>query len=107
MFCETVTVLFYVDDLITNQFKGKESLKPIFDKPHAVMSKFGLDIEVAPEKSAVSMHVKQQFSLILQSTKKRIDLGLKFNDKPNDERLEASGSFGAFYTHNVQLIELA
>tara|TARA_B110000879_G_scaffold204789_1_gene284270 strand:- start:788 stop:1075 length:288 start_codon:yes stop_codon:yes gene_type:complete len=92
MFCETVTVLFYVDDLITNQFKGKESLKPIFDKPHAVMSKFVLDIEVAPEKSAVSMHVKQQFALILLSSKKN-DVGLMFNDKTFDERLEASGPF--------------
>lgn len=94
------------DDLIGNQYKGKETLAPIFDKLHAAITKLGTDVEVAPKNSAVSMRVKRQFALIQPSTKKRIDLGLKFNDKPHDERLETSGPFGTMCTHRVQLTDI-
>jgi predicted transport protein len=91
------------DDLVANQYKGKENLKPIFDKLHAAITNLGTDVEVAPKKTAVSMRVKRQFALIQPSTKKRIDLGLKFNDKPHGKRLETSGPFGTMCTHRVQL----
>ncbi|WP_339723130.1 DUF5655 domain-containing protein [uncultured Paraglaciecola sp.] len=94
------------DDLVINQYKGKENLKPIFDKLHEAITSLGADVEVAPKKSAVSMRVKRQFALIQPSTKKRIDLGLKFNDKPHGERLETSGPFGTMCTHRVQLTEI-
>jgi predicted transport protein len=94
-------------DLIANQYKGKENLKPIFDMLHAGIKSLGTDVEVAPKKSAVSMRVKRQFALIQPSTKTRIDLGLKFNDKPHGERLETSGPFGTMCTHRVQLNHVA
>jgi len=37
--------------------------------------------------------------------KTRLDLGLKFDDKPHGERLETSGPFGAMCTHRVRLTE--
>jgi len=95
-----------VDDLVTNQYIGKENLKPIFEKLHRAITNLGADIEVAPKKSAVSMRVKRQFALIQPSTKKRIDLGLKFNDKPHGKRLETSGPFGTMCTHRVQISNL-
>jgi predicted transport protein len=94
------------DDLIANQYTGKETLTPIFDKLHAAITNLGADIEVAPKKSAVSFRVKRQFALIQASTKKRIDLGLKLNDKSYSERLETSGPFGTMCTHRVQLTDL-
>ena len=94
------------DDLVANQYKGKENLKPIFDKLHAAITNFGADVEVTPKQSAVSIRVKRQFALIQPSTKKRIDLGLKFNDKPYAGRLETSGPFGTMCTHRVQLSKL-
>lgn len=94
------------DDLIVGQYKGKETLKPIFDKLHTAITKLGADVEVAPKKSAVSLRVKRQFALIQPSTKKRIDFGLKFNNKPHNERLETSGPFGTMCTHRVQLTEI-
>jgi hypothetical protein len=45
--------------------------------------------------------------LIQPSTKTRIDLGLKFNDKPYAGRLETSGPFGAMFTHRVQITEVS
>ena len=93
-------------DLIANQYKGKENLKPIFDKLLTAITKLGADVEVAPKKLAISMRVKRQFALIQPSTKKRIDLGLKFNEKPHGLRLETSGPFGTMCTHRVQLTDL-
>jgi predicted transport protein len=94
------------EDLIANQYKGKENLKPLFDKLHAAIKNLGHDVEVAPKKSAVSMRVKRQFSLIQPSTKKRIDLGLKLNDTPYEGRLETSGPFGTMCTHRVQITKV-
>lgn len=94
------------DELIVKQYKGKEIFIPIFDKLNSAITKLGADVEVAPKNSAVSMRVKRQFALIQPSTKKRIDLGLKFNDKPHGERLETSGPFGTMCTHRVQLTDI-
>ena len=94
------------DHLVANQYKGKENLKAIFDKLHAAITNLGPDVEVAPKKSSVSFRVNRQFVVIQPSTKKRIDLGLKFNDKPYSERLNTSGPFGTMCTHRVQLTEI-
>lgn len=89
--------------LIANQYKGKESLLPIFEKLKAEILALGEQVEMVPKKAAVSMRVKRQFALIQPSTKTRIDLGLKFNDKPHEGRLETSGPFGTMCTHRVRL----
>ncbi|MDF2179077.1 DUF5655 domain-containing protein [Aliiglaciecola sp. CAU 1673] len=91
------------EDLLSAQYKGKESLLPIFDKLRDEILKLGSDIEVAPKKAAVSFRRKRQFALVQPSTKTRIDLGLKFNNRPHSGRLETSGPFGTMCTHRVQL----
>ncbi|MGI9542346.1 MAG: DUF5655 domain-containing protein [Cyclobacteriaceae bacterium] len=94
---------FDEQDLVTNQYQGKEDLKPIYEKLVAAISKFGKDITNTPKKEAVSMIRKKQFALIKPATKTRIDLGLKLKGKPTSERLEHSGPFGAMCTHRVRL----
>lgn len=91
------------DDLVCNQYTGKENLKPIYDKLVAEISKFGNDITNTPKKGSVSLIRKRQFALIKPATKTRIDLGLKLKGKPTDSRLEGSGPFGTMCTHRVQL----
>lgn len=91
------------DDLLSNQYKGKEILKPIYEKLISDISKFGDDITRTPKKDSVSMIRKKQFALIKPATKTRIDLGLKLKDKPTTDRLENSGPFGAMCTHRVRL----
>lgn len=95
------------DDLIGAQYQGKESLKPIYDALHAALVAFGPDVEVAPKKGSVSFRRKRQFALVQPSTKTRIDLGLKYNDRPHGGRLEPSGPFGTMCTHRVQLTDVA
>ena len=65
------------DDLVTNQYKGKEDLIPVFEKLIQEILKFGSDITKTPKKDSVSMIRKRQFALIKPATKTRIDLGLK------------------------------
>lgn len=91
------------DQLLTDQYKGKENLKPIYDKIIKEISKFGSDIEIAPKKASVSLRRKRQFALVQPSTKTRIDLGLKIKDKEVQGRLESSGPFGTMCTHRVKL----
>lgn len=95
------------DELLTNQYsKGKEQLKPIYEKLVAEIEKFGNDITRTPKKDSVSMIRKKQFALIKPATKTRIDLGLKLKGKPVTDRLGNSGPFGAMCTHRVQITDL-
>jgi predicted transport protein len=94
-------------ELVTNQYKGKETLKPIYDKLIAKISKFGSDITKTPKKTSVSMIRKRQFALIKPATKTRIDLGLKLKGTPTTNRLENSGPFGTMCTHRVRLTNVA
>jgi len=97
-----------IDDttLLDNQYKGKEQLKPIYEKLIQVIDQLGKDITKTPKKSSVSIIRKKQFALIKPATKTRIDLGLKIKDKPITDRLENSGPFGTMCTHRVRLSQV-
>jgi len=91
------------DDLVKNQYKGKEDLIPIYDALITYLKKLGSDITITPKKGSVSVIRKRQFVLIKPATKTRIDLGFKLKDKPTTERLENSGPFGTMCTHRVKI----
>lgn len=94
------------EDLIQNQYVGKENLKPIYEKLLVEIKKIGEDISVVPKKDSVSFIRKKQFALIKPASKTRIDLGLKFKDKSFGIRLENSGPFGLMCTHRVQITSI-
>ena len=91
------------DQLVENQYKGKENLLPIYENLLKVVQKFGKDVIVTPKKTGVSIIRKKQFALIKPATKTRIDLGLKLKDHPIQGRLENSGPFGTMCTHRVKI----
>jgi len=91
------------EDLVFNQYMGKESLKPVYEKLISIIEDFGADIVVSPKKGSVSLIRKKQFALIKPATKTRIDLGLKLKGIEIQGRLEGSGPFGAMCTHRIQL----
>lgn len=93
-------------NLIVEQYKGKESLTPIYNKLISVVDAFGVDVIQTPKKTSVSLIRKKQFALIKPATKTRIDLGLKLKGKSCTDRLSNSGPFGAMCTHRVQLTSL-
>ena len=95
------------EDLISNQYNGKESLIPMYEMLIATVEKFGNDVVISPKKGSVSLIRKRQFSLIKPATKTRIDLGLKLKDVDVQGRLENSGPFGTMCTHRIQLQSIA
>jgi len=95
------------DNLVTDQYKGKEGLIPIYDKLISLVKTFGNDVTITPKKTTVSIIRKKQFALIKPATKTRIDLGLKLKGNPEMGRLGSSGPFGSMCTHRVQLTNAA
>jgi len=87
-------------DLVTNQYKGKEVLKPIHDAIIAFVSGFGSELEIAAKKTSVSLRRSKQFALIQPSTKTRIDLGLNLKGIEPQGRLEA---MTGMCTHKIKL----
>lgn len=90
------------DDLVINQYKGKEVLKPLHDAIVAYVKVFGSDVEIAPKKTSVSLRRNKQFALIQPSTKTRIDLGINLKGVDPSGRLESMGA-NAMCTHKVRL----
>ena len=93
-------------DLVANQYKGKENLLPIYDLLVKKVVEFGKDVKITPKKTEVSLDRKRKFAVIKPATKSRIDLGLKLKDKSFTERLENSGPFGTMCTHRVRLTDV-
>jgi len=91
------------DDLVKNQYKGKEQLESVYEKLIEFAKELGDDVKITPKKGSVSIIRKKQFALIKPATKTRIDLGLKLVGKELTERLENSGPFGTMCTHRVQI----
>ena len=91
------------NDLLKGQFKGKEALKPIYEKLKTEIEKLGEDITITPKKTSVSFIRKRQFTLFKPATKTRVDLGLKLPEVEFTDRLLNSGPFGTMCTHRVQI----
>lgn len=88
------------EDLVAIQYKGKESLQPIYELLRKAIGEFGDDIEFVPKKASVSVRRKKQFALIQPSTKTRVDLGLALKGKAATERLE---TWNAMCSHRIRL----
>jgi hypothetical protein len=94
------------EDLVINQYRGKEDLVPIYESLLSFCKSLGDDVVITPKKTSVSIIRNRQFALIKPATKTRIDLGLKIKDKPLTDRLENSGSFGTMCTHRVKIMSV-
>lgn len=93
------------DDLITDQYKGKENLKSWYDKIMAEINKFGKDVEVAPKKAYVSLRRKKQFAILQPSTKDRLDLGLNIKGVSPSGIVEDGSKWNAMCTHRVKITD--
>lgn len=91
------------EDLVANQYQGKEGLKPIHDEIVAYVEGFGDELEIALKKTSVSLRRKKQFALIQPSTKTRIDLGINLKGVEPQGRLEA---MKGMCTHKIKLTSL-
>jgi predicted transport protein len=91
------------DELVTEQYKGKEALKDLYDLLIKEIQQFGNDVELSPKKAYVSVRRKKQFAILQPSTKTRLDVGLMLKDTAATGKLEAAGSWNAMCTHRIKL----
>ena len=90
-------------DLVTEQYKGKENLRPWYDKIMAEVNKFGKDVELAPKKAYVSLRRKKQFAIIQPSTKDRLDVGLNIKGVAASGNVEDGSKWNAMCTHRIRV----
>ncbi|RYZ31171.1 MAG: DUF4287 domain-containing protein [Chitinophagaceae bacterium] len=91
------------DELLTQQFEGKEEWKGLYDQLITEIKKFGDDIEISPKKAYVSVRRQKQFAILQPSTKNRFDIGLNIKDFPPNVVLEPAGSWNTMCTHRIKI----
>jgi predicted transport protein len=95
------------DDLIVNQYKGKEHLMPIYEKLMAEIRNFGNDIETAPKNAYVSLRRKKQFAILQPATKTRFEIGIILKGQQQSGKLEIINSANAMCSHKINLSEIS
>lgn len=93
------------DDLITNQYKNKEHLKPIYDKLIYEIHLFGNDIEIAPKNSYVSLRRKKQFVTLNPATKTRFEIGINLKGQEPKDKLEPEKP-NAMCSHKINIADI-
>lgn len=90
-------------DLIEQQYRGKEHLKPLYDQLIGAVLNFGSDVDIAPKRAYVSLRRKKQFALIQPSTQTRLDVGINLKKTEATGTLEPAGSWNSMVSHRVKL----
>lgn len=93
-----------IDDLIENQYKGKEHFRPIYDHLVSEIKKFGPDVEISPKNANVSLRRKKQFALLHPITKTRFEIGINLKGQDPQGKLLPSGN--AMCTHKINLASM-
>lgn len=93
------------NELIENQYKGKEHFRPIYDHLINEISKFGNEIEIVPKNANVSLRRKKQFALLHPITKTRFEIGINLKGQDSMGKLLPSGN--TMCTHKINLKEMS
>ena len=93
------------DDLIVNQYKGKEHLKAYYDKLIGEIEKFDGEFEIAPKKTYVSLKRKKQFIILNTASKTRFEIGFNLKGVEPKGKLEAEKPNG-ICSHKINLSDI-
>ena len=93
------------DALIENQYKGKEHLKPFYEKLIAEIQIFDGDFEIAPKKTYVSLKRKKQFIILNPASKTRFEIGFNLKGTEAKGKLEAEKPDG-ICSHKICLADI-
>ncbi len=93
------------DELIVNQYKGKEHLKPFYDKLIGEIQKFDGDFEIAPKKTYVSLKRKKQFIVLNPASKTRFEIGFNLKGVAANGKLENEKPDG-ICSHKINLADI-
>ncbi len=94
------------DELITNQYKGKEHLKAFYDKLISEINQFDGDFEISPKKAYVSLRRKKQFVTLNPASKSRFEIGFNLKGIEAKGKLEAEKPM-AMCSHKINLSDIA
>lgn len=90
--------------LLEMQYKGKEHLKPLYDRLIAIIQNFGDDVGIAPKKAYVSLRRKKQFACLKPATKARFELELIIKGQEAQGVLQTLSGAGAMCTHKINIM---
>lgn len=94
------------EDLVSNQYKGKEHFKPLYNKLIEEVTKFGADVEISPKNVNVSLRRKKQFALLQPATKTRFEIGINLKGHEGGGKLETITSANAMCSHRINLSDI-
>jgi predicted transport protein len=94
------------DDLIEKQYKGKEHLRPLYDRLLEEIQEFGDDVEVAPKNAYVSLRRKKQFAMLQPATKTRFEIGINLKGQQPAGKLEAITAANAMCSHRINISDI-
>lgn len=92
-----------IDDLVIDQYKGKEVLKPIYDQLISEIKKFGNEVEIAPKKAYVSLRRKKQFAMLTPATKTRFEIGINLKATASSGVLEKIETANSMCSHRIKI----
>ncbi|MEA5461042.1 DUF5655 domain-containing protein [Arcicella sp. LKC2W] len=93
------------DELIVSQYKGKEHLKPFYDKLVGEIHQFDGEFEIAPKKTYVSLKRKKQFIILNPASKTRFEIGFNLKGVEAKGKLEAEKPNG-ICSHKINLSDI-
>lgn len=93
------------DEFIESQYKGKEQLKPYYDKLIEVISTFNGDFKIDPKKTYVSLKRKKQFIILNPASKTRFEIGFNLKGVEPKGKLEAEKPNG-ICSHKINLTDI-
>jgi predicted transport protein len=94
------------DEFLVSQYKGKENLKPYYDKLIAEIQGFGGDFEIAPKKTYVSLKRKKQFVILNPASKTRFEIGFNLKGVEAKGKLENEKPNG-ICSHKINLADIS
>ncbi len=95
-----------VEAYIDSQYQGKKAaLRPIFDALREILEELGEDVSVEGRGGYTPFVRKRQFAAVKASTRKRVDLGLRFRQAPDSDLLSTTSLPGQS-THKIGFTSL-
>jgi predicted transport protein len=93
------------NDFIETQYKGKEHLKPFYDKLLEEIQKFDGEFTIDPKKTYVSLKRKKQFIILNPASKTRFEIGFNLKGLEPKGKLEAEKPNG-ICSHKINLSDI-
>jgi predicted transport protein len=93
------------DELISNQYKGKEYLVGIYEKLIFEINRFDGEFEISPKKAYVSLRRKKQFITLIPASKTRFEIGFNLKGVEAKGKLEAEKPM-AMCSHKINLSDI-